>query len=249
MPTPDSLRPLRRRLLGLVLVFAVLLALALSWSWSPLREWLDVDRIVALLQRFGQAFGPFAAIGGFALAVTLAVPLTFLSLVTLVAFGPLAGFFYCMAGASLGAAMSYGVGLLLGRQAVQRLGGERVNTLSERLARHGLLAVIAVRVVPVAPFAIVNMVAGASRISLRDMLLGTALGMAPGLLVMVFFVDQIVAALKTPGPLTLALFAGAVVLIGAALWGLQRWLKRAEQHRTVDASSIRQSGSDLTKSG
>ena len=145
--------------------------------------------------------------------------------------------------------MSYGVGLLLGREAVQRLGGERVNKLSERLARHGLLAVIAVRVVPVAPFAIVNMVAGASRISLRDMLLGTALGMAPGLLVMVFFVDQIVAALKTPGPLTLALFASAVVLIGAALWGLQRWLKHAEQHRTVDASSKRQSGSDLTKSG
>ncbi len=228
---PPDLRPLKRRLVWLLLVLALLIALAMAWSWSPLRAWLDVDRIVAALRQFGQAFGPVAAIGGFALAVTLAVPLTFLSLVTLVAFGPLAGFCYCMVGALLGAGASYGVGAFLGREAVLKLGGERVNALSERLSRNGLLAVIAVRVVPVAPFAIVNMVAGASRIRLRHMLLGTAIGMAPGTLVMMFFVDQIVAALKTPGPLTYALIAGTALLIGAGMWGLKRWLRTAEQQR------------------
>jgi uncharacterized membrane protein YdjX (TVP38/TMEM64 family) len=222
---------LRWRLAGLAAALLGLLALTAAWTWSPMREWLDVGRIVAGLQQLGQSFGPVATVAGFAVAVTLAVPLTFLSLVTLVAFGGWTGFFYCMVGALLGAAASHGLGRLLGREAVQRLGGPRVNAISERLADHGLLAVIAVRVVPVAPFAIINMVAGASRISLRQMLLGTAIGMAPGTLVMAFFVDQIVAALRTPGPLTYALLGGTLVLLLAAGWGARRWVRHVQAQR------------------
>jgi uncharacterized membrane protein YdjX (TVP38/TMEM64 family) len=217
---------LRWRLAGLAAALLALLALTAAWTWSPMRDWLDVGRIVAGLQQLGQSFGPVATVAGFTVAVTLAVPLTFLSLVTLVAFGGWTGFFYCMLGALLGAAASHGLGRLLGREAVQRLGGPRVNAISERLADHGLLAVIAVRVVPVAPFAIINMVAGASRISLRQMLLGTAIGMAPGTLVMAFFVDQIVAALRTPGPLTYALLGGTLVLLVA-----RRWVRHVQAQR------------------
>jgi uncharacterized membrane protein YdjX (TVP38/TMEM64 family) len=239
---PDHLKPLKRRLLVLALMVAALVCLAIAWTSTPLREWLNVDRIVGTLQQFGQAFGPVAAIGGFGLAVSLAVPLTFLSLVTFVAFGPWAGFVYCMSGALLGAAVSHGIGAFLGREAVQRLGGPRVKGLSQRLADHGLLAVIAVRVVPVAPFAIVNMVAGASHISLKQMLLGTLLGMTPGMLIMMFFIDQIIAALKNPGPLTFAILAGTVVLIAVGLWGLRRWLRYAEARQQPAATGSTESG-------
>ncbi len=226
---------LRWRLVGLVLALLALLALTAAWTWSPMRDWLDVDRIVGGLQHLGQAFGPVASIAGFVLAVTLAVPLTFLSLVTLVAFGGWTGFFYCMVGAVLGAATSHGLGRLLGREVVQRLGGPRVNAISERLAHHGLLAVIAVRVVPVAPFAVINMVAGASHISLRHMLLGTAIGMAPGTLVMAFFVDQIVAALRTPGPLTYAIAGLTLLLLMGAAWGAKRWVRHTEEKRAAQS--------------
>ena len=228
---PADLAPLRRRLQALAAVLAGLVLLAMAWSWSPMREWLDVDRIVDGLQQIGRSFGPAAAIAGFTVAVTLAVPLSFLMLVTFVAFGPWAGMAYCLAGGLLGAAASHGVGRLLGREAVQRLGGPRVRTIAERLSQHGLLAVIAIRVVPVAPFAIVNMVAGAAHVSLRHMLLGTAIGMAPSTLVMAFFVDQIVAALRTPGPLTYALLALTVLLIASAAWGAKRWVAHVEAQR------------------
>lgn len=224
----------RGKLWGLLLALAALVALAAAWTWSPMREWLDADRIVATLQQFGEAFGPVAAILGLGLALTLAVPLTFLSLVTLVAFGPWTGFVTCMLGALLGAAASHGLGALLGREVVQRLGGPRVNALSDRLAEHGLLAVIAIRLVPVAPFAIVNMVVGASRVSLRQMLLGTALGMAPGTLVMAFFVDQIVAALRNPGPLAYALLAGTVALIVGGGIAARYWVRRVEARRLTE---------------
>ncbi len=213
----------------LAIALVVVLGLAIAWTATPLRHWLDVDWVVSELQRFGQAFGPVAATLGFALAMTLAVPLTFLTLVALVAFGPWAGFGCAMVGALLGAAASYGIGAFLGHEVLVRLAGSRINLLSQRMATRGLVAVILVRMVPVAPFAVINMVAGASHIRLRDLVLGTAIGMTPGMLAMMVFVDQITEALRAPTPLTFALLGGTVLLIAVGAWGLQRWLRSVDR--------------------
>lgn len=220
---------LRRRMWLLLAALLLLVALALAWSWSPLKQWLDLDRIVATLQRLGQAFGPAAAVGGFAVASALAVPLSFLILVTVVAYGTVGGFFCSLAGALIGSALSFGAGVLLGREVVLRLGGARLNRVSDRLARHGLLAVVAIRLVPIAPFAIVNMVMGSSQVRLHHMLLGTAVGMMPGLLATILFVDQIMRALKEPGPLTWLLVLLTLALIAAALWAFRIWIARIER--------------------
>ena len=225
MSLRESPPSLRRKLYLLVVALLLLIALALAWSSTPMRAWLDVDLVVGSLRRFGQAFGPVAAVCGFALALTLAVPLMFLTLVALVAYGPMAGFGCAMAGAMLGAAASYGIGRFLGREVVQRLGGERINRLSQRLASRGLLAVVAVRLLPVAPFAVVNMVAGASHIRLRDLLLGTLIGISPGTLAMTLFVDQITAALRHPTPLTFVWAGLTMLLIVVGLWAMQGWLR------------------------
>lgn len=222
-------RALLRRLLLLAVVVVGVLGLAIAWTWTPLRQWLDVDRVVLALQHLGQASGPIAATLVFALAMTLAVPLTFLTLVALVAFGPWAGFGCAMVGALIGAAASYGIGTYLGHEVLVRLAGPRINMLSQRMARRGLIAVILVRLVPVAPFAVVNMVAGASHIRLRDLVLGTAIGITPGTLAMVLFVDQITAALRAPTPVTFVLLGLTVLLIAVGAWGLQRWLRKGDR--------------------
>jgi uncharacterized membrane protein YdjX (TVP38/TMEM64 family) len=215
---------LNRKLAVLAIVFASLVILAVAWSWSPMRNWLDVAQVVGKLQELGHSFGPAAAIGGFALAVALAVPLIFLTLVAIVAFGPWLGFAYSMGGALVGATISFGVGRHLGHDVVQRLGGEGINRASQRLAKQGILAIIAVRMVPIAPFAIVNMVAGASHLRLRDLLIGTAVGMTPGTLGMVMFVDQIIDALQRPNQLTAWLGLMLIALICLGFLGLRKWL-------------------------
>jgi uncharacterized membrane protein YdjX (TVP38/TMEM64 family) len=215
---------LNRKLAVLAIVFASLVILAVAWSWSPMRNWLDVAHVVGKLQELGHSFGPAAAIGGFALAVALAVPLIFLTLVAIVAFGPWLGFAYSMGGALVGATISFGVGRHLGHDVVQRLGGEGINRASQRLAKQGILAIIAVRMVPIAPFAIVNMVAGASHLRLRDLLIGTAVGMTPGTLGMVMFVDQIIDALQRPNQLTAWLGLMLIALIFLGFLGLRKWL-------------------------
>lgn len=219
-------RALRRKLVMLMVCVAGVLGLAAAWAWTPMRAWLDVEVLVSTLRRFGESFGPAAAIAGLMVALTLAVPLTLLTLVALVAYGPWTGFVCVMAGALCSAALSYGVGRMLGREVVERLAGPRINEISRKLASSGLMAVVAVRLVPIAPFALINMVAGASHIRLRDLLLGSAIGMAPGALAMAFFADQIATALREPSALTYALLALAVLLVAAGGWAMQRWVRR-----------------------
>jgi uncharacterized membrane protein YdjX (TVP38/TMEM64 family) len=214
-------------LLLLIAALITLIGLAAAWSLTPLRDWLNAQLIVTSLQRMGNTFGPVAMVCGFSIAVATAVPLTFLILVTILTFGPMAGFAYCLTGALMGATVSYCMGMFLGREGVHRLGGERVNEISRRLASRGFLAVIAVRLVPIAPFAVINVIAGASHIRLRDLLLGTAIGIMPSMLAMMLFADQIFSALKQPGPLPLLLLVLTLVLIGLGLWGIRRWLGNA----------------------
>ena len=48
----------------------------------------------------------------------------------------------------------------------------------------GILAVVVIRMIPVAPYSVVNVVAGASTLPLRDFMVGTLLVITPGILAM-----------------------------------------------------------------
>ena len=63
----------------------------------------------------------------------------------------------------------------------------------------------------------VNAVAGASRLPLRDLLLGTAVGLVPLILLTLIFVNRVRAALADPGPASYGLLAADTALIVAAL--------------------------------
>jgi uncharacterized membrane protein YdjX (TVP38/TMEM64 family) len=105
------------------------------------------------------------------------------------------------------------------------------------LAKRGLLTVMVVRVVPVAPFTVVNLIAGASHIRFRDFLIGTVFGMTPGIMAIVLLVDRARASIRAPNPeniLTLVAVAVAVVL---AAFVLSRNLLRRTERTTGGASS------------
>jgi uncharacterized membrane protein YdjX (TVP38/TMEM64 family) len=83
-----------------------------------------------------------------------------------------------------------------------------------------------VRLVPVAPFAVVGVVAGAVRVSALDYLLGTVLGMLPGTLAATVFGDQLQALLRDPGRIDYALVAGAALVMVALAAAGRCWLAR-----------------------
>jgi uncharacterized membrane protein YdjX (TVP38/TMEM64 family) len=158
----------------------------------------------------------------------LLVPVTLLIAATGIVFGPLMGAVYAIAGSILSAFTTYWLGEWLGRDTVRRLVGPRINRLSKRIARRGIIAMMIVRILPIAPFTIVNIVAGASHIRLRDFLLGTLFGMTPGIVLTVTFVHNLAEVIRNPSPVSLAILALVVVSLLCVALVLQRWLPRKE---------------------
>ncbi|WP_175922901.1 VTT domain-containing protein [Burkholderia latens] len=213
-----------------VLGTAVLLvaALALAWRFSPLGKELNVASLARAAAHAAQLPGaPALLLAGYVVAATLSVPITLLITVTGLVFGAWPGLAYAAVGTMVAAAATYWIGRWLGRDAVRRLAGARANRLSEHIGRRGVVAMAVLRLLPIAPFTIVNLVAGASHIGLRDYLIGTALGMLPGIVLTVTFAHQLTAAFSHPGPGAFAWLAAiGVVLVGVSVLlvrVLRRW--------------------------
>jgi phospholipase D1/2 len=225
----DARKPLPRRLIGLGMFALGLALLALAWRWTPLRDWINLESLIAVARRLDDLpFTPLAIVGGYVMAGLLVVPVMLLIAVTGIVFGPVQGTMYAVAGTLLSAVVTYGIGHWLGRDTVRKLLGKRVNQLSQRIAKRGILAMIIIRVLPVAPFSIVNVVAGASHIHFRDFILGTLIGMLPGIVMTVTFVHHLTEAVRRPSAGTIAVLAGVAALIILAAFVMRRILKKRE---------------------
>jgi phosphatidylserine/phosphatidylglycerophosphate/cardiolipin synthase-like enzyme/uncharacterized membrane protein YdjX (TVP38/TMEM64 family) len=216
----------RMKLIGLAALVVALAGLALAWRYTPMKEWLAPERLIdAGIALREYALAPLFAVLAFVAGGFVLFPLTLLMAATVIVFGPLQGSAYTLLGASLSGALTFAIGRHLGRETVRRLAGRRLNELSRRLGDRGLMAVLFARIVPVGPFSIVNIVAGASHIRWRDFLLGTVLGLIPGVTVTSIFVDRAAAAIRDPGPGTFALLAAACAAIVALVWAVRRMLR------------------------
>jgi phospholipase D1/2 len=114
---------------------------------------------------------------------------------------------------------------------LERALGPRTSRVRRAIVRRGMLAVAAVRLVPIAPFSLVNLVAGASRIPFADYVSGTAIGMAPGLIIMSALGHQTWSIVRQPTVKNLVLFAMALLawlgISAGAQALLPRWRRRA----------------------
>jgi uncharacterized membrane protein YdjX (TVP38/TMEM64 family) len=145
---------------------------------------------------------------------------------TAAAFGPILGFAYAAAGSLASALLTYFLGAWLGRDTLESVLGPRLNRIRARIERSGTVAVAAVRLVPIAPFTIVNVVAGASGVALPHYMLGTALGLLPGLLMLSAIGSQVMDIVFNPSLGGLALLAAGIVAWIVLVLGAQTLLAR-----------------------
>lgn len=215
----------RQRAYVLAVLIVGLVAMAAAWRWSALSEYLDVKNSVAMLRSSGFIQVPIVAVTLVFLACIVAVPLSVVIVFAAFVYGAMLGPLYVLIGAEIGAAISFALGKYLGHSALQRFAGEKASVLSHQLGKNGMISVFIIRLVPAAPFAIVNMVVGASHIRMRDFLLGTALGMIPGIVMITLFVDQIVAAVLVPGWRSILLVVAVLLLLVVGSFVLKAWVK------------------------
>ena len=98
--------------------------------------------------------------------------------------------------------------------------------MRQRVAKRGVIAVAAIRMVPIAPFTVINLAAGASAIPLFDYMAGTLLGMLPGIIMISAVGNQFAHILTSPTPFDLAVLAAAVTAWIALSIGVQALVSR-----------------------
>ncbi|WP_422034525.1 VTT domain-containing protein [Reyranella sp.] len=178
---------------------ALIVLLTLAWQFTGLKELAQPDQIRALLEGAeGEPWALGLVVGLFLLGGAVAFPVTILILATAAVFGPWWGMLYAAAGVAASAGLMFAVGARFGQDVPKRLLGRRWDKLLERLQRRGLLAMVALRIVPVAPFSLVNVAAGAGSIRFVDYALGTLIGMGPGIAAIALMGDRIARVLADP---------------------------------------------------
>lgn len=234
LPKPTGWRG-NLRIIGGALLLLALIGLAAAWQWTPLRDWLELDRVARLAVSVRESpLAPFIVVGGYVIGGLLSFPATILIVATAITFSPLTGFIYALTGCVASAVCCYGVGRMLGREAVQRFAGERINRLSRQLAERGLVAIMIVRLAPVAPFTMTNVAAGASHIRFWDFTLGTLFGMAPGLFAMTLFGDSLEDAIRRPSLNTFVFLAALITAIIMVNIVFRKWLSKRDPSLRAD---------------
>ena len=192
------------------------LAVVLAILGLGVAAWMGISRSGISLEQFAAWLTPHRHAWYALPAVMLAfivlglamVPVILLIAATGIAFGPLLGPVYAMAGCLASASMGFAIGRWMGPRRIAHLGGARFGRITKTLTRNGTLAVFFVRKMP-APFTLMNIFVGASTIRFRDFIAGTVLGMGAFVVGLAGFGYQITSILRDPS---------AGKLLGAALF-------------------------------
>jgi phospholipase D1/2 len=208
------------RTADLVKVLGVLLALvaaSLAWRFTPISEWVNFNAVIAWQESVKSHPAALAwVVGAYLLGSLVLFPVVILNLATIFTFGPILGNAYSMAGLLSSAAMGYGIGRSVGRNLLRKVTSPRLHRFLQRAEDHEMATVLTVRVFPVAPFSIVNLLVGASRIRFWIFLLGSAIGRIPGIIVLALVGIQFENLLHRPKISSLVLLGLILLLIPLA---------------------------------
>lgn len=188
---------------------------------NSIKDWLTIENVIDLIDQY-RSFGPLPSI----LLPMLEAFLPFLPLFLFVmasanAFGLGWGFLFSWIGASVGALLVF---LLIRRygdarifQFLQRM--KKVQSLTSWVERHGFGPLFLLLCFPFTPSAIVNIVAGLSRISIYQYMLAVIAGKAVMIFILSFVGHDIVSLIKQP------IRTGIVLLIIAILWYVGKYIE------------------------
>jgi phosphatidylserine/phosphatidylglycerophosphate/cardiolipin synthase-like enzyme/uncharacterized membrane protein YdjX (TVP38/TMEM64 family) len=219
-----------RRAIRLVTVALVLAALVFVWNYTPLADWTDPDKIARALEAFrANSMAIPILLGAYLVGGLLLFPLTALITVTGMVLGPWAGFFCGITGSLISAAAGFGIGHVAGKSTLTHLLGKRFRRIKRVVTSRSVLAVMVIRMVPVAPYTVVNAALGAVGVGFWPYIAGTLLGLLPGVLALTVLGDRLLQAWRNPEPLNIIWFVLAILVWLSLAIGLQRLVARIKK--------------------
>lgn len=166
-----------------LLVFVVLM-LVFGQRWLQLGD--DAALMEALARAANSPWALLGVISVFSLLALTGFPQILLFTMTVIVFGAKMGAIYSWIATMASATLTFGIGHFLGGRWVRRISGERVQRTINFLSHRGIIASGLIRVIPSAPFIVVNATAGAAHIPLWKFWVGTGIGIIPKILLVAF---------------------------------------------------------------
>jgi len=216
-----------RFFLAAVALLVVVSGLAVAW-WAvgsldivtpdKIGQWLATTR--------GHPWAPAVVVGAFLIAGVVVFPIHGVILATATVFGGWTGFAYSAVGVFFSGWIPYFIGAWLGKDAVARNFGPRIQPVLRVAKERGVLVVVGFRIVPAAPGTLTNLALGASGIRFQDFIFGTLIGMMPGLIVVSLMGDRAMAFLEAPSLGGVVLLALCIAAYGAVAIGAQILVSR-----------------------
>ena len=170
------------------IIFAAAIGLAIgAFFWFDLDAYLTLDTVKANRDRL-LAFTDehhAAAVASFIVTYSLVTGLslpgaTILTLVGGFLFGSLWGTAFVNLGATGGATLAFLTARYLLRGWVEQKFGQKLGPIQEGFAKNAFSYLVTLRLVPLFPFFLVNLVSGLTRVRLGTYVIATALGIVPG---------------------------------------------------------------------
>jgi uncharacterized membrane protein YdjX (TVP38/TMEM64 family) len=210
-----SIRVSILRILGVIVVLGVLAILVRSF----LPDNLSIHGLLEVLDDLANGEDTFWLFLGLFVVTTQAfVSLILMIVVTALILGTKTGIAVNLIGVMVSALIGYFWGWLIGPKSLKQLLPKRVSQYTNRVSKVDLWSIAFFRLVPVIPYQVFNLVAGAIGIPLRGYILGTMLADFPTTLLLTWSVGNlrivswqggipwstILLAISIPGLLTLS---------------------------------------------
>ncbi|MCR4346537.1 MAG: TVP38/TMEM64 family protein [Sulfuricaulis sp.] len=160
------------------IVLALMLAAGIIVAFFY-RDRLSFETLDDVIKEAG-LWGPLLFMIIYAIATVLFLPGSILTFAGGALFGPLAGTFYNLTGATLGATLAFLVARYLASEWAARKAGDRVKQLMQGVQEEGWRFVAFTRLMPLFPFFLLNYALGLTRIRLAHYILATYVFMLPG---------------------------------------------------------------------
>ncbi len=207
-----------------IALLALLAAAIAAYFWFDLGQYLSLDAFKAQQAQIIAAkdANPLLYIGGFFLIYVIVTALSLpgaaiMSLVAGALFGVVTGTIIVSFASSIGATLAFLSARFLLRDWVQSKFGERLKAIDDGIARDGAMYLFTIRLIPLFPFFVVNLLMGLTRIKTRTYYWVSQIGMLPATVVFVNAGTQISKIDSTAGLLSPTLI-GSFVLLGIFPW-------------------------------
>jgi uncharacterized membrane protein YdjX (TVP38/TMEM64 family) len=230
---------MKKRWSRLIALLVLAAALLLGIKYLGIQEGLQ--RVLQWIQDLGP-WAPVAYILFYAISCVIAIPGSVLTLAGGFLFGIAGGTLYVSVGATLGATLAFLTGrYLLRRRIVEKIGSNpKFQALDEAVAREGWKMVLLVRLCPIFPFPVINYGFGITRVSLKEYIWASWVGMMPAMVVLVY-IGSLASSLANLGsdpagagrtPFEWTLYVVGLVMAVVVTIYITRVAKRALQEKT-----------------